>query len=161
MRANRLQNALNNLSVALREAEAALEEMRAEFDPLAVHIFVSRRQYRNTPDSKGWQTACDLGFRGSLGEWARLMGAGRPRVQPRGQNSTITGLKARDRPGEWSSCMATGSRRAADKGLQLVLCSFPAQVSYLAVRCLKCFFQFCDNTTPCGDEVFRCGHVPF
>ncbi len=86
MRANRLQTALNNLSVALREAEAALEEMRAEADPLAVHIFVSRRRYRNTPDSKGgrrhetaarlsWQTACDLGFRGSLGEWERLMGA--------------------------------------------------------------------------------------
>jgi len=87
MRATRLQNALNNLSVALREAEAALEEMRAESDPLAVHVFVARRQYRNTPDSKGgrrhetaarlsWQTACDLGFRGSLGEWERLMGAG-------------------------------------------------------------------------------------
>lgn len=74
------------LGVALREAEAAVEEMRAESDPLAVHIFVSRRQYRNTSDSKGgrrhetaarlsWQTACDLGFRGSLGEWERLMGA--------------------------------------------------------------------------------------
>jgi hypothetical protein len=86
MRANRLQSALNNLSVALREAEAALEEMRAEADPLAVHVFVSRRQYRNTQDSKSgrrheaaarmsWQTACDLGFRGSLGEWERLMGA--------------------------------------------------------------------------------------
>ena len=40
---NRLQNALNNLSAALREAEAAVEEMRAEPDPLAGHIFVSRR----------------------------------------------------------------------------------------------------------------------
>ena len=86
MRANRLQNALNNLGVALREADAALEEMRAESDPLAVHIFVSRRHYRNIPDTKSgkrhemaarssWQTACDLGFRGSLEEWERLMGA--------------------------------------------------------------------------------------
>lgn len=86
MRANRLQEALANLNVALREAEAALEEMLAESDPLARHIFVSRRHYRNTEDSKSgrrhemaarmsWQTACDLGFRGSLGEWARLMGA--------------------------------------------------------------------------------------
>jgi hypothetical protein len=55
-------------------------------DPLAVHIFVSRRQYRNMPDTKSgkrsetaahinWQTACGLGFRGNLGEWERLMGA--------------------------------------------------------------------------------------
>lgn len=86
MRAHRLQTALDNLSAALRETEAALEEMRTEPDPLAVHIFVSRRQYRNMSDTKGgkrsetaarlsWQTACDLGFRGSLGEWERLMGA--------------------------------------------------------------------------------------
>jgi hypothetical protein len=60
--------------------------MRAEHDPLASHIFVSRRQYRNMHDTKGgkrhamaarlsWQAACDLGFRGSLEEWERLMGA--------------------------------------------------------------------------------------
>ena len=86
MRANRLQNALKNLSAAIQEAEAALGEMRAESDPLAVHIFVSRRQYRNMPDTKSgkrqemavrssWQVACELGFRGSLEEWERLMGA--------------------------------------------------------------------------------------
>lgn len=86
MQANRLKDALRNLSAAVRDAEAALDEMRAEADPLAVHIFVSRRQYRNTLDGKSgrrhetaarmsWQTACDLGFRGSLGEWARLLGA--------------------------------------------------------------------------------------
>jgi hypothetical protein len=86
MRANRLQNALKRLREAIQEAEAAVEEMRAEPDPLAVHIFVSRRQYRNMPDTKNgkrsetaarliWQAACELGFRGSLGEWERLMGA--------------------------------------------------------------------------------------
>lgn len=86
MGANRLQNALRNLGAALREAEAALDEMREESDPLALHIFVSRRQYRRTPDTKGgrrhetmarlsYQTACDLGFRGSLGDWDRLLGA--------------------------------------------------------------------------------------
>lgn len=85
MRANRLQNALKHLGEALREAENALEEARAEPDPLAMHIFTSRREYRNTPDTKSgkrteiaarlsWQTACTLGFRGSLGEWERLMG---------------------------------------------------------------------------------------
>ena len=58
--------------------------MRAEHNPLAVHIFVSRRQYRNMPDTKSgrrsetaarlsWQTACSLGFRGTLGEWERLL----------------------------------------------------------------------------------------
>lgn len=85
VQANRLQKALNHLSEALREAEAALGEMQAESDPLAVHIFVSRRQYRNMPDTKSgsrravgarlsWQKACEIGFRGSLAEWERLMG---------------------------------------------------------------------------------------
>jgi len=36
----RLQNAL-----AMREVNSAIEEMRAEHDPLAWHIFVSRRHY--------------------------------------------------------------------------------------------------------------------
>lgn len=86
MQANRLQDALKNLSAAIREAETVLQEMRAEHDPLAVHIFLSRRRYRQMPDTKSgsrrevaarlsWQTACELGFRGSLGEWERLMGA--------------------------------------------------------------------------------------
>jgi len=86
MRANRLQTALKQLKLALREAEGALDELRTEHDALALHIFVSRRQYRTMADTKGgkrhetaarlsWQRACDLGFRGTLGEWERLMGA--------------------------------------------------------------------------------------
>ena len=86
VQANRLRLAIENLSGALRETEAALEELRADSDPLAVHIFVARRQYRNVPDTKGgkrsevaarlsFQTACELGYRGSLAEWERLMGA--------------------------------------------------------------------------------------
>ena len=86
MRANQLENALENLGKAIRETEAVLEAMRSESDPLAAHIFVSRRQYRNMPDTKSgsrreiaarlsWQTACELGFRGTLHEWERLMGA--------------------------------------------------------------------------------------
>ena len=54
---------------------AAIEEMRREHDPLASHIFVSRRNYRNMPDTKSgkrsdtaarlsWQSACELGFAG-------------------------------------------------------------------------------------------------
>ena len=86
MQSNRLQLAIESLSDAIRDVETMLEEMRAESGPLAVHIFVSRRQYRNMPDTKSgsrreiaarltWQTACELGFRGTLSEWERLMGA--------------------------------------------------------------------------------------
>jgi hypothetical protein len=60
--------------------------MKAEHDALASHIFISRRHYRSANDTKGgkrretmarlnFDTACDLGFRGSLDEWQRLMGA--------------------------------------------------------------------------------------
>jgi len=86
VRPSRLQNVLVALSKAMREVNAAIEEMRTEHDPLASHIFVSRRNYRNVRDTKSgkrsdtaarlsWQSACDLGFRGNLGEWERLMGA--------------------------------------------------------------------------------------
>jgi hypothetical protein len=85
LRPNRLQNALAALSDAMREVNAAVEEMRSEHDPLASHIFVSRRLYQNISDTKSgkrhhlsarlsWQQACDLGFRGTLGDWERLMG---------------------------------------------------------------------------------------
>ena len=66
--------------------EAVVETMRAEHDPLAPHIFISRRHYRNSADTKGgtrreknarlsFNAACDLGFLGSLDEWERLMGS--------------------------------------------------------------------------------------
>ncbi len=50
---NRLQNALAALGDAMREVNAAIEEMRREHDPLASHIFVWRRRYRNAHDTKG------------------------------------------------------------------------------------------------------------
>jgi hypothetical protein len=86
MRAARLQDALERLTVAVRDVESELAAMKAEHDPLASHIFVSRRNYRNANDTKsgkrrkmiarlGFNTACELGFRGSLDEWERLMGA--------------------------------------------------------------------------------------
>ena len=91
MRPNRLQNALAALGGAIREVNAAIEEMRAEHDPLASHIFISRRLFQNMSDTKSgkrhhlsarlsWQQACDLGFRGDLGEWERLLGAAPRRV---------------------------------------------------------------------------------
>jgi hypothetical protein len=86
MRAARLQDALEQLTIAVRDVESALAEMKAEQDPLASHIFISRRHYRNVTDTKSgkrrdmiarlsFNTACELGFRGSLDEWERLMGA--------------------------------------------------------------------------------------
>ena len=86
MRSLQLHDALEKLTKAIREVEAVVETMRAEHDPLASHIFVSRRHYQNLADTKSgkpramsaqlsWQTACELGFRGNLAEWERLMGA--------------------------------------------------------------------------------------
>jgi hypothetical protein len=60
--------------------------MKAEHDPLASHIFISRRHYRQADDTKSgkrreinawlsFNIACELGFRDSLGEWERLMRA--------------------------------------------------------------------------------------
>ncbi len=80
------QNALQELTQAIEKVESVLKEARSEQDPLALHIFLSRRRYRNVADTKSgkrrdvsarlsWQEACRLGFRGSLGEWERLMGA--------------------------------------------------------------------------------------
>jgi hypothetical protein len=86
MRSQQFHDALEKLSKAIREVEAVVETMRAEHDPLASHIFISRRSYRNAKDTKGgkrreinarlsFNTACELGFRGNLEEWERLMGA--------------------------------------------------------------------------------------
>jgi hypothetical protein len=86
MRSRQLHDALEQLIKAIREVEAVVETIRAEHDPLASHIFISRRHYRNVNDTKGgkrremnarlsFNAACELGFRGTLGEWVRLMGA--------------------------------------------------------------------------------------
>ena len=86
MRAACLQNALERLTAAIRDVETELAAMKAEHDPLASHIFISRRHYRSCNDTKSgkrretnaqlsFNAACELGFRGSLDEWERLMGA--------------------------------------------------------------------------------------
>ena len=85
-RAARLQDALERLTAAIRDVECELAAMKDEQDPFASHIFVSRRHYQNVNDTKSgrrremnarlsFNTACELGFRGSLDEWERLMGA--------------------------------------------------------------------------------------
>jgi len=82
----RLQDVLKRLSAAIRDVETELAAMKAEHDPLASHIFISRRHYRNANATKSgkrrevnarlsFNTACELGFRGSLDEWERLIGA--------------------------------------------------------------------------------------
>jgi hypothetical protein len=86
MQPRKLQDALKNLKAAIQKVERVVEELHAGKDPLAVHIFVSRRNYRNVHDMKGgkrrevaarlsYNEACALGFRGSFDEWERLMGA--------------------------------------------------------------------------------------
>jgi hypothetical protein len=86
MRAARLQDALERLSAAMGDVESELAAMKSEHDPLASHIFISRRSYRNVNDTKSgkrremtarlsFNTACELGSRGNLDEWERLMGA--------------------------------------------------------------------------------------
>ena len=86
MRTSRLHDALQKLTAAIHEVENEVAAMKAEHDPLASHIFVSRRHYRNANNTKSgkrreinaqlsFKTACGLGFRGSLDEWERLMGA--------------------------------------------------------------------------------------
>jgi hypothetical protein len=80
MRVARLQDAMERLAAAIRDVESELAAVKAEHDPLASHIFVSRRNYRNANDTKSgkrremiarlsFNTACELDFRGSLEEW--------------------------------------------------------------------------------------------
>jgi hypothetical protein len=82
MRAARLQEALKRLTAAIGDVECELAAMKAEHDPLASHIFISRRHYRNADGTKSgkrgeinaqlsFNAACELGFRGSLDEWER------------------------------------------------------------------------------------------
>jgi hypothetical protein len=52
MRAARLQDALERLTAAIRDVDSEIAAMKAEHDPLASHIFVSRRNYRNVSDMK-------------------------------------------------------------------------------------------------------------
>jgi hypothetical protein len=88
MDARRLQDALKRLDDAIREVSRLLEQMRGGRDPLALHIFLSRRYYQRIAENDGkggkrsertatasWLEACKLGFRGTLFEWQRLMGA--------------------------------------------------------------------------------------
>lgn len=86
MSTSRLQMALAALANAIAETNAAIEEMRRQHDPLASHIFISRRRYQNVSDTKSgkrhhvsaqlsWQQACELGFHGNLEEWERLLSA--------------------------------------------------------------------------------------
>ena len=52
MRAGRLHSALQRLTAAIQDVENELAAMKAEQDPLASHIYVSRRHYRHANDTK-------------------------------------------------------------------------------------------------------------
>ncbi len=82
---------VETLDAAICEVNLAVAEMRSEHDPLASHIFLSRRRYQNMPTQKvanatrrqrasAGREACDLGFRGDLREWERLLGAALKRL---------------------------------------------------------------------------------
>src|SRR5260370_8465422 len=49
----RLQSALERLTIAIRDVESEIATMKTQHDPLALHIFVARRSYRNVADTKG------------------------------------------------------------------------------------------------------------
>ncbi len=81
-----LRDALRRLGEAIHQVEEAVAAIEANHDPLASHIFVSRREYRTVNDTKSgkrrevaarlsYSKACGFGFRGSLDEWERLLGA--------------------------------------------------------------------------------------
>jgi hypothetical protein len=57
MHAARLQDTLERLTAVIRDVESELTAMKAEQDPLASHIFVSRRRYRNVNDTKSENAA--------------------------------------------------------------------------------------------------------
>jgi hypothetical protein len=83
-----LLSALSNLRNSISELEMVLNELRAQRDRLALHIFFgSRRAYRKVSETNSgkrhdmtarlsWQNACELGFRGKRG------GVGTPNGDP-------------------------------------------------------------------------------
>jgi hypothetical protein len=87
MRVGRLEDALERLTAAIRDVEVEIATLKAEHDPLALHIFVSRRHYRNVNDTKGgkrremnaplsFNTACELREKGgpsTLLPWGRAI----------------------------------------------------------------------------------------
>jgi hypothetical protein len=52
VRPTHLENALKRLISAIRDVETEVAALKAEHDPLASHIFISRRHYRNAKDTK-------------------------------------------------------------------------------------------------------------
>ncbi len=82
MQAKRLEDALQKLVDAAREVESAIAAMKAERDPLASHIFISRRQYQTVNDTKAgsgvrWRHGLVITRRASAGfRAAWLSGSG-------------------------------------------------------------------------------------
>jgi hypothetical protein len=66
MHPTRLEKALDRLIAAIRDVETELAAMKAD---------TKSGKRRETKAQLSFNTACELGFRGSLNEWDRLMGA--------------------------------------------------------------------------------------
>lgn len=87
VRPDQLAVAFENLRKAIAEVEALIADMQNHRDPLAAYIYTARRAYRGVRDTKSgkrhamsarisWQRACELGFKGTLADWERLIAAG-------------------------------------------------------------------------------------
>ena len=100
MRAARLQDALERLTAAIRDVESELAAMKSEHDPLASHIFVSRRHYRNINDTKSGkprETMARLSFetralRKKCTAFAKTRGAKRKRIRFSFSNSLAVSM---------------------------------------------------------------------
>jgi hypothetical protein len=105
MRSRQLHDALEKLTKAIREVEAVVETIRTEHDPLASHIFVSRRHYQNLSDTKTREAPrneCTAEFQHSLraglsrefGRMGAVDGCG-------GEATTLTKRKRRPEYAVW------------------------------------------------------------
>ena len=141
--------------------------MRREHDPLASHIFVSRRDHQNTSDTKSgkrheraarmtWQKACELGFRGDLEEWERLLNSYSPALI-RNDPRTLQG----------PTCQAIGSRLrwrriTKETGLHETehhpASSSPVECERSAPRVISLRFPVYLRASPLSEE--RCKSAP-
>lgn len=79
----RLGKAAARLSEATREAHAALQQLQATNHPLARHVAMTHRFYSALPPAQyrrrervlhaNHAVAVEMGFRGGLHEWQRLL----------------------------------------------------------------------------------------
>ncbi len=92
MNPGRLQNLIKTVFQASTDLQVELEQAREERDPMAVLIFQAQRSYRNSPSRserqrdgdvrRSYQSALQLGYRGTSREWRNLIVAFVPAPDP-------------------------------------------------------------------------------